>query len=61
MCESKTDLEDDSITDFGDEDDSNGSEDPYTDEGDSGPTDSEYQGCDGGGCDVGASTEDQGS
>ncbi|KAL4300737.1 hypothetical protein AHAS_Ahas17G0230800 [Arachis hypogaea] len=42
-------------------DDSNGSEEPYTDEGDSGPADSEYQGCDSGGCNVDASTEDHGN
>ncbi|XP_057730159.1 protein FAR1-RELATED SEQUENCE 5-like [Arachis stenosperma] len=71
MCESELDLEDGSTselsgqwtdgwsTDSSDEDDSNGSEEPHTDEGDSGP--SEYQGCDGGGCDVDASTEDHGN
>ncbi|KAL4300099.1 hypothetical protein AHAS_Ahas17G0167000 [Arachis hypogaea] len=71
MCESELDLEDGSTselsgqwtdgwsTNSSDEDDSNGSEEMHTNEGDSGP--SEYQGCDGGGCDVAASTEDHGN
>ncbi|RYR62214.1 hypothetical protein Ahy_A04g019625 [Arachis hypogaea] len=70
MCETEPDLDDGSTselsgqwtdgwsTNSSDEDDSNGSEEPHSHEGDSGPADSEYQGCDGGGCDVDASIED---
>ncbi|XP_015960619.1 uncharacterized protein LOC107484579 [Arachis duranensis] len=70
MCETEPYLDDGSTselsgqwtdgwsTNSSDEDDSNGSEEPHSHEGDSGPADSEFQGCDGGGCDVDASIED---
>ncbi|RYR42153.1 hypothetical protein Ahy_A08g038616 [Arachis hypogaea] len=73
MCESELDLDNGSAseltsqctdgwsTNLGDEDDSDGSEEPQTREGDSGPANSEYQGYDGGGGDVDALIEDHGN
>ncbi|KAL4275240.1 hypothetical protein AHAS_Ahas20G0087400 [Arachis hypogaea] len=57
MCESELDLADGSIDEY----DSNKLEELHTDEGDSRHVDSEYQDCNGGGCNVDASTEDHGN
>ncbi|KAL4307065.1 hypothetical protein AHAS_Ahas16G0241000 [Arachis hypogaea] len=48
-------------TDSRDEDDSNGLKEPLTEEGDSGPTNSEYEGWDGGGSNMHASVEHNGN